>query len=200
MDNITQKEIKEIIKEKGEVKGAVLQTDAEHIRQTKGEGGLRLVEEKTKEFGYPIDYNAIRTLDWYPLWMRVVSLLAAKEVFNWENKEIMEMGNLAPKYSFIVKMLLSYFLTLKKSLEEAPIYWEKHYTAGEIEFIKLDEKEKYFIIRLKNFKIHPILCVYYAGYFKRYAHYVIKNRGITIEETKCMFKGDDCHEFMVRWE
>jgi hypothetical protein len=193
-------EIKKLIESRGKVRGVVFQTDAEYVRQKKGEEGLKALEKKTKELGYPIDYDRIKTMDWYSLGGRVVSLLAAKEVFNWGNKEIDDMGNSAPKYSFVVKMLLKYFLSLRRSLEEVPTYWAKHYTVGELEFIELDEEKKYYIIRLKNFKIHPILCTYLVGYFRRFSQYVIKSKKITVEETKCMFKGDPYHEFVGRWE
>jgi len=199
-NQITKEEIKKIMGTKGKVRGVVFQTDAEYVRLKKGEEGLRLLEKKTKEFGYPIEYGKIKTMDWYPLGLRALSLLAVKETFYWGDKEIDDMGNSAPKYSFVVKMLLRYFLSLRRSLEEVPTYWAKHYTAGEMEFVELDEKKKYYIIRLKNFKIHPIWCTYLTGYYRRFTQYVIKSEKVTIEETKCMFKGDPYHEFIGRWE
>lgn len=200
MGKITQEEIKKIMEAEGKVRGVVFQTDAEYVRLKKGEEGLKVVEEKTKEFGYPIDYDQAKTMDWYPIGLRALSLLAVKETFNWGEKEIYDMGDSAPKYSFVVKMLLKYFLSIRRSLEEVPNYWAKHYTAGELEFIELDEKKRYYIIRLKNFEIHPIWCIYLTGYFHRFTQYVIKSEKITIEETKCMFKGDPYHEFLGKWE
>jgi len=200
MEKISKEEIKKLMEIEGEVRGVVFQTDAEYVRLKKGEEGLKILKEKTKELGYPIEYEQIKTMDWYPVGLRVVSLLAAKEAFNWGNEEIWDMGNSAPKYSFIVKLLLKYFLSLRRSLEETSTYWRKHYTVGDLEFVELNEEKKYFILRLKNFKLHPILCTYLTGYFHRFGQYVIKGEKITIEETKCMFKGDPYHEFLGRWE
>jgi len=193
-------EIKKIMEVEGKVRGVVFQTDAEYVRLKKGEEGLKTLEKKTKEFGYPIDYDQVKTMEWYPVGLRVISLLAAKEAFNWGEKEIWDMGNSAPKYSFIVKMLMKYFLSARRSFQESPKYWIKHYNIGKLEAQEFNEKEKYLILRLHNFKIHPILCTYYLGYYLRIAQYVIRSEKITIEETKCMFKGDPYHEFKIKWE
>lgn len=200
MGEITKEEIKKLIEVEGKVRGVVFQTDATYVRLKKGEGGLKAVEKKTKELGWPIDYAGVKTMDWYPIGLRVLSLLTIKETFNWGDKEIYDMGDSAPKYSFIVKMLLKYFLSIRRSMEESPTYWAKHYTVGKLEFIELDEEKRYYIIRLKNFKIHPILCLYLTGYFHRISLYTIKSGKITIEEVKCMFKGDPYHEFIGKWE
>lgn len=200
MEETTKAEIKKIMENKGEVRGAVFQTDAEYVRQQKGEEGLKAIEKKTKEFGYPINYAQIKTMDWYPLGLRAISLLAAKEAFNWGDKEIENMGNAAPKYSFIVKLLMKYFLSFPMTYKQSPTYWEKHYTVGVLEAPDYDLEKKYYIIRLKDFKVHPILCVYLEGYFMRIGQFVLKGKNFRVKETKCMFKGDPYHEFVVEWE
>jgi len=50
-------------------------------------------------------------------------LLAICEVFGWGDKEIKEMGNNAPKYSFIATTMLKYFLSVKK-------FFRKHRVIG----------------------------------------------------------------------
>jgi hypothetical protein len=200
MEQITKEEIKKIMEIKGKVRGVVFQTDAEYVREKIGEKGLEKLEIKTKELGHPIDYDKIKAMDWYPLGLRVLSLLAIKEAFNWGDKEIKDMGNSAPKYSFIVRMLMKYFLSAKRSFKESPKYWVKHYTVGKLEAYKFNEKEKYLVLRLNDFKIHPLLCTYYLGYFLRIAQYVIQSEEISIEETQCMFKDHPYHEFLIRWK
>ncbi len=197
---ITKEEVQNLIKVPGEVRGQVLITDLEYVKEKKDEEGIKLLKRKMEDLGKPIDYEKAKIMEWYPIGLRVVSLLAIKEIFNWNDQEIWNMGNSAPKYSLIVKMLMKYFLSLEKISKEISKYWAKHYSIGNLETAELNPKEKYWILHLKEIKVHPILCTYLAGYFLRIATYVIKNKRITLEETKCMFKGDPYHEFMVRWK
>ncbi|PIQ74990.1 MAG: hypothetical protein COV84_03545 [Candidatus Portnoybacteria bacterium CG11_big_fil_rev_8_21_14_0_20_40_15] len=126
-------------------------------------------------------------------------MLAICEVFGWGDKEIKEMGNNAPKYSFIATTMLKYFLSVKKVFQETPRYWSKHYTIGRLEATQIDEEKKYGFIALKDFKVHPILCPYYEGYFLRISQFVIKSENITSEETECIFKDGNCDRFLIKW-
>lgn len=197
---MTKEEIKKIMETPGKARGVVFQTDAEYVRGKKGEKGLKLLKDETKKLGYPIDYKKISVTEWYPLGLRVVSLLAAQKVFGWREEEIKKMGEAAPKHSFIVKILAKAFLSLKKSIRESPKYWRKHYTVGELSIPELNEKEKYLILRIEEFKAHPILCTYLTGYFITMIKFVLKSRKINSTEIKCVFKGDPYHEYLIRWE
>lgn len=199
-NQINQEEINQLMAISGKARGAIFQTDAECIRSKKGETGLLAVKEELKKIGYQIDYENIRATDWYPVGLRVLSLIAIKKVFNLSDEEIKDMGNEAPKYSFIVKILMKYFLTFPLSYKEAPNYWKKHYTAGILEAPGYDLQVKSYIIRLKDFKIHPILCIYLGGYFMRIGQFVLKGNNFQVEETKCMFRGDPYHEYLIKWE
>lgn len=197
---ITQKEIDKIMETPGEVRGVVFKTDAEYIVSRQGEEGLRNVERKTKEWGYPIKYEEISNTEWLPIGLRALSVLAATEVFGWQEEVVYDMGHSAPQYSFMVKFLMRYFLTLKQTYERSPSYWPTHYTVGALEAPEFNEKERYFILRLKNFNLHPLLCSYYAGYFLRIAEFSANLPNMRIEEQKCAGRGGPHHEFIVRWD
>ena len=197
---LTKTEIENLIKKPGQVRGVVFNTDAEYILNKKGEKELERVGQKTKEWGHPIDYKNIRNMEWFPIGLRIISLLAAKEVFNWQDKEIEDMGHSAPAYSLVVKLLMKYFLTLKQTYEKSPGYWAKHYNIGKLEAPEYNEKEKYLILQLWDFKIHPILCSYYLGYFRKIAELGAQQKITGIEETKCPFRAGPCHEYTIRWE
>jgi len=198
---LNDKEIAEIMQTKGMARGVVFYTDAEYILEKKGKAGLKKLEEEIKKTGQPISYGKeISATSWYPLSWRILSLLVIKDIFNWEAKEIIEMGFAAPKHSFIVKTILRYFISIEKTFSESAKYWEKHYSVGKLWAPDIDLKNKRLVIRLKDFKIHPILCTYYFGYFKAIAGLVVKSEGMTIEETKCAFKGDPYHEFVIKWK
>ena len=196
----TKDEAENLMKKRGQVRGVVFNTDTEYVLSEKGEEGLKKMEEKTKEWGYPIDYKNIRNMEWYPVGLRAISLLAAKEVFDWGDEKIKDMGHSAPTYSFIVKLLMKYLLTLEQTYKKSPGYWTKHYTVGELKVPEYNEDEKYCVLQLRDFKIHPILCIYYTGYFRKIAEIGSRQKITSIEKTKCSFKGAPYHEYVIRWE
>ena len=117
MSVISKEEISEIISSYGQVRGVVLCTDAEYIRRHEGEEALRRVEKETEEMDYPIDYSKVKPMDWYPVGLRGISLLAVKEALNWDAQQLKEMGWSAPKYSIITKLMLRYFVSLDTLVE-----------------------------------------------------------------------------------
>jgi hypothetical protein len=197
---LTPKEIKKIMEKPGQVRGAVFNTDAKYILEKKGEEGLKKVEEKTREWGQPIDYKKTKNMGWYPVGLRAVSLLAAEEVFNWRDEEIEDMGYSAPTHSFIVKLLMKYLLTLEQTYKKSPSYWAEHYDIGELRVPEYNEKGKYLVLQIFNFELHPILCSYYVGYFRKIAELGSRQEITDIEKTKCSFRGDSCHEYVIKWK
>lgn len=201
MENqISKQEIERIMKTPGKVRGVVFVSDREYILEKAGKEGLEKVQAEAKKMGYPIDYEKANPLEWYPVGLWAISLLAVRQALNWGDKEIFDMGNNSPKSSIVVKMFLKYFVSLKKSYQQSPHYWTKHFTVGKLELPEFHEDEKWLIVRLKGLKIHPICCTLLAGYFLRIAQYVIKSPKITIKETRCMHKGDPYHDFLFTWE
>lgn len=198
---INQEEIKKILEIKGSVRGAVFQTDAQYVLEKQGNEGLKKLEDIVAQTGQPIKYNKeVRATSWYPLNWRILSLLCIKDAFNWDDEEIFKMGLSAPKYSFIVKTLLRYFVSLEKTFAESSKYWREHYTVGSLEAPEINIEGKRLVIRLNDFEAHPILCSYFKGYFRAIANLVVKTNKMTIREDKCTFRGDQSHEFTIEWE
>lgn len=193
-----KQEIDQIMKTEGKVRGATLQTDAEYVKRHFGEGALANVKRQLADWGYPIDYENVQAMEWYPAGLRTVSLLAVQTVFNLTDEQMRAMGMEAPKYSFMVKLLMKFFLSLEQTFKNAPLYWKKHWTIGELELGKFDEKEKILVLQLKNFPAHPTVCKFEEGYFLSISSYAVKNA--RIKETKCMNRGDPYHEYVVTWD
>jgi len=195
-----KEEMAQLIQIKGNVRGDVLRANAAYIKYREGEEGLILIEEKLEELGYPLKFKGFKSLKWYPESLSVLIILIAKDIFNWKNSDIFEMGNFAPKYSFIVQLLMRHFLSPRKCFEESPKYWKAHFDFGELETVEFNEKEKYLIVRVKGYQFHPLICIYHSGYFLRIAQFVIQSQKITIDEVKCIYKGDSCHEYLIKWQ
>lgn len=186
---------------KGAVKAVTLQTDKIYIEIQDSINGISLVEKEMEKMGFPFRYNSlIAPTDLIPLSIRIASLLAIKKVFHLEDYQIKEIGRLATRSSFFTKLTLRYLVSLKKMAREIPRHWQRHYTVGSIDPGELHEDEHFFIVRLRDFMTHPIFCTYLSGYIIGVVELIGNFPNLTIQETKCRFRGDEYHEFRVTWE
>jgi len=202
MDQELTKDIAQKLMEiEGETRGVVLKTDGEYVLKEKGEEGLKKVEDELEGLGYPIKFKEIKTMDFFPVGLRIISLLTIKKVFNFDDEKIKEMGIFATKVSLIIKIFTRYFLSVKRVFYvEAPKIWRKHWTIGDLMPVEINEEKKYAILRLKNFSLHPVYCKYLEGYFPGPFQLMIKSSKMTCEETKCTFRGDEYHEYLIKWQ
>ncbi len=196
---ITKEEVDKILNTGGEVRGASLRTDKTFIMQKGGEEKLKEVEEELERMGYPISYDDIGTMNFYPFGARVLSILAIAKVFNLDNEGIKEMGAHAPKTSFLIKMFTKYFLSPTQTLNKIGEVWSKHATGGSAEAKEINEEEGYAVFHFKGIDFHPIYCVYLAGYLSGILNMALST-SVSVEETRCSFRGDDIHEFKVAWK
>lgn len=197
---INKEDVDKLMNITGKVRGAVFETDAEFIKNRFGEEGLARVTDALRELGHPIIYESINSMEWLPLGLRALSLLVIKDVFNWSDDEIKEMGDAAPKYSFIVKLLMKFFVSPRVAFSHAPEYWVKHYDVGRLEPVELEEATGNAVIHLHDFNVHPLYCKYLEGYFQRLFKFMYPNSHIEIKETACMCDHSPHHEFVVTRE
>ena len=187
------------MKLKGEIRGAAIKEVAQFILKEEGEEGLRKLEDAITKAGYLLEYKNIKTMEFYPLGLEAAILVAAERIFNYNEKKFQEAGEFAPKSSVIlIRIFMKYFISLPRVVKEVPRIWRKHYTVGDLKSIELNEKEKYAILRLENFQYVPMACHIFRGYFIGALKMVLKTKA-TCEETKCIYRGDDYHEFLVKW-
>jgi hypothetical protein len=130
----------------------------------------------------------------------LISLFSIKKALDLTDEDFFQMGYHAQRVSPILKLLLKYFVSPGTVAKKAPEYWRKHWSVGEMELVLIDEENGRCILRLKNFKTHPLACAFLRGYILSALELTIgKDRNSTIEETKCMHKGDEYHEFLLKW-
>ncbi|MCP6719277.1 MAG: hypothetical protein KJI71_03540 [Patescibacteria group bacterium] len=198
---ITKETIQKLMAVKGEVRGVVFKTDGEYVLKEKGEEGLRKLEEELKKLGTPIKYKEIKTMAFYPVGLRIISILAIKKVFDFDNERIKDMGLFATKISLIIKLFIRYFLSIQRVFfKEAPKIWKKHWTIGEMVPIELNEDQKYAILKIKDFNLHPIYCYYLRGYLSGILKMLVKTSKVISQETKCSFQEGKDHEYLLKWE
>ena len=193
-----EKNIPKLLKTEGMIAGEVFHTQTEYIKAQKGEKGLDEFVKKSKEMGYKMDLRKIDYKKWQPIGLRPFGWLVALRTFNWTEKDLIDSGYQAPKVSFIMRILARYFVSPEVTIKKSPSYWRKHYTVGSLSVSKIDMKNKKFVLQIDDFQVSRLFCVFYLGYFKK----VVEFGGIEnpqIKETKCMFRGDDYHEFEITW-
>ncbi len=201
MEGKTLEEIAEkLLSFEGKVKGEAFRTHKQYIEKKEGEEAVKKVEEKMAQLGAPIEFEKIKPLRWYDEGKSSLVVVVAKEIFNWSKDDIYEMGRFSSKSSFIVKVLMRYFVSLDKVLKEAPKYWRKYCDFGEVEVVELNKKRKYIMLRIRETDLHPLVCLFYAGYFHGFAEMNIKSEEIKVEEIKCRSKGDPYHEYLITWK
>lgn len=198
---LIKKDVDKMMLLEGNVRGSILKAQIDLIREKKGEAIIKKVAEKMKELGHPFDFANINITGWYPEALSCLIILICAEICKCDEKQVFEMGYEASKYSFFVKLLMQYFLNIEKVFNHVPGYWRKHFDFSEMEVAEFNNKERYGILRLKNFqKYHPLICEYHKGYFTKIAEMTLGKKTVKVEHPKCLFRGDSYEEFKISWE
>ena len=195
---LNKQKVDRLMKSRGESRGMNIKIDLDFVIEKKGKQGLKKIEAKMKELGYPLEYKKIRAMDFYPIGLEVVILLTIEEIFNFDEEKLKEMGTSVVKFSLLMKIFLKYLGSLKLIAKQIPGIWKEHYTIGSLEMLDFSDKKRYVVLREKNFNINHIYCKIHKGYFVKVAEMVVK-KPVSCKETKCMFKGDPYHEFLLTW-
>ncbi len=198
MAAIDKGEVERLLKIPGEARGAVFKTDADFIRDEKGEDALDQLESALNEAGCPINYEKLLSMNFYPIGYRPISLIAVRDTFGFDDEKIKEMGRSAPKTSLTTRLFAEYFLSFDRMIEELSKFWKEHYTVGELSAVKADEKNKVLVLKLEGVDLDPIFCTYLTGYMSELLSIVTKSKA-SCEETKCTFRGDNHHEYSFKW-
>jgi len=198
--NTLEKTVEELKKISGKVRGEILLDHADYIKEKEGGGGLKKLEKKLEDLGAPLRFKNINPLDWYNESLSVTVILVAKEIFYWKEEDIFEMGESAPRFSLGLKMLTQNLILPKRLFEESPVYWKNIFNFGSVEPVEFDEEKEQAKIRIKEYKTHPLICTYHAGYLKGLAKFALKEKTIDVKQEKCVHKGDSYNEYIIKWK
>lgn len=195
---LNPEEVQRCLIVEGTCRGVVFKTDEDYIVREKGREGLKQLEGLLHSVDCPLTYSEIKTMDFYPLGWRVVSLLAIKEQFGFSDEKIKEMGTVAPKFSLITKIFLKYFSSISLTIKQVPSIWHRHYGVGELVAVVANEETRLIVLRLTGLNIHPVFCVYLSGYFSTIAQ-MVTGSSVLCREIKCFFSGSEFHEYEITW-
>lgn len=196
---LTKESAKKLLEIKGEVRGATIKGDWSFVLEREGREGLEKLEKRMAELGCPLKYEGIKVADFYPIGCGAISVQLIHDLFGYKDKETQEMGASQFKFSLFLRIVMRYFAHPSLFTEEIPRIWRRNYTIGNLSVAKINEKEKYMILVLKDFKIHPHFCIAFKGAFSAGTKLATRSNSVSCQETKCIFKGDEFCEFLLRW-
>ncbi len=196
---LSPEEAQRVLATEGLARGTALLTDRAYVLSRGGEESLRLVEAELARLGTPIEYGQVEDLEWYPIGLRLLSLLAIVKVFQLDKEGLRRMADAAPKRSFIVRLLVQFFLSPRDVVARFPEYWSKHYTIGTLRLEAFEEEEQWLELSV-DAEMHPVQCPYLEGYLGRMVRFLFPDKRVTIEETACMFEGAERHVYRATWE
>jgi len=198
MQEISKQIADKLMGAEGEARGIALKSHAEFILKELGPEGLKRLEDTMTEIGCPIRYKELESMKFYPMGMEIITLLAIKKAFGFDDKKFEEIGAFGSKISLILRIFMKYFISIKLVANQAPNIWGKYYTVGNLKATQVDADKKQVILKLENFKLHPLHCIHLKGYFASVVKMVVKGN-VVCQETKCPFSGDEYHEFLIKW-
>lgn len=195
---ISKNELEELMSLKGEVKGTGIKTHGDFILKEEGRRGLKRLEDALAGAGYPIKFKDVKSTIFYPFGVEAIVLLAIKRLFNYDDKKFNEMGRFHAKSSLLIRLFMKYFVSMERIAKQGPNLWRKYFSVGDLEIIEIDKKKKCVILRVKNFKFHPLHCQVLTGSIPIIIQMIVGQK-VEGKETKCIYRGDEYHEFLLQW-
>ena len=181
-------------------RGDLLDVADDYLKKTGKAELLEKIVAKTADYGYSLTFKEIHAMRWYPVAMEIALFFSMIEILGWEEKDIKEFGKSFVKISFIERILAKYFIAVEKTYQQAPVIWRRHMDSGELETHEFNKEKKYCVLRLKGLDLHPLYCIFLAGMFEGMADFITGSKINRCQESQCVFRGDDYHEFIVSWE
>ncbi len=184
----------------GMMRGELLRGNFIYLKSKEGDSSIGRMEKKLEELGYPLKFEEINSLRWYSDPFCSVFMLSFQDEFGWGEKEIFELGRFAPQYSLVVKVALRHILSLRKAFDYAPHLWRRNVDYGILHPHEFNQEKKYMILRLKEYALHPLVCIYIRGCLTSLFEQINGRDKIKIEEVSCVFRGGDFHDYKIRWK
>ncbi len=194
---ISKEEFEELMKTEGQIRGIAFQTETNFIREKRGKEALKKLENEMARLGHP--YSDIKAMDFYPLGLLIVALTIIKRLFSFTDEDFQELGSFEAKSSLIIRISMKYFISLDRIVKEVPQMWRKYYSIGDFQIMGLNKEKKEAVMKIENFKLHPIVCQIFIGYFTSLIRMITKSSQIVCERTECPSENNKCNEFHIKW-
>jgi len=197
---ISKEELEEFKKIKGEIRGMALKSALDFVLKREGRDGLRKVENVMIDLGYPVEHNKINIMNFYSLIVETILFAVIKELFNYNEKDFYEMGEFQFRMPITIRLYMKYLSSVNSVVKAASKMYRIYFTIGNLGISEYNEKEKYMIVKLEDFYFHAayLYCQIFRGFFPSVIQMVVKTP-VSCKETKCVDRGDEYHEFLLKW-
>ena len=197
---VSKQEVEEFMRSGRKTRGAIIKNAGKFVLDKKGEDGLNKLEVEMEKLGYKIKFEEFTEVNLYSLGETILCLVLIKRLFNFTDEDFQELGRRTSKISVVARMAMRSLaaISLKQIITKFPETWSKMNPIGELTVTNLDEKGRSLTLRVDNCDTHPIQCQIMIGAFSSLFR-IILGKEVSCTETKCIYKQDDCHEFLVKW-
>ena len=195
------KEILELEKLQGKERGADIKFLINYVKDKEGADGLKEIKKELAEnysFFLP-DAEKVNDVEWISESIPHIFMVAAVRFFDWNDAEIYELGKSALSYSRSIKLFVRYFISIEKSIQKTTEHWNDYYTEGKMIFASFDKEHNRATLELREFKTHPIVCVFICGVIAKIVELITGSKESKVREIECVFKGSDHHTFELTW-
>ena len=167
-----------------------------YARKKHGTEGMERLYRRMKELGYngPADEKEIKVAKWYPMEYNILFLKAYKELFG--EKKLSLLAKQTSKNIGIFGMFVKWAANPKLVIKKSSEYWEQFYNFGRLDGRMIDSESA--VISGYGISRDPIFCDFLTDYFAG----VVEQTGVksvVSEHTKCVHKGADHEEWIIRW-
>ena len=196
---ITGEELAKLEEINGEMRGVSIKEMMGFILLKEGKEGLFKLENALVDLGYGVKYADIKMFTYYRLVVEAIIYTLIKKIFNYTDEQFIEMGYYETKSSpTAIRLFLMYLISIEDAVRSLNKMWRAYYTVGHLKVIELNKEVKYAILRIEDYKTVPYHCLDLRGYFSGIVEIMVKAK-VTCIESKCVYKGDEYHEFILRW-
>lgn len=198
---ISSQELRKIKKIKGKIRGTAFRNDFDCVKEKGGKKQLDQVKKRLRELGCEeeIYQEKISIFNWYPLWCHVLFFVILNEEMGWREKDIFNIGFHGTRASLVLRIIPKQAFNLEKIFSQSHKYWDKNFSVGKMEAEKYDLKEKYVVLKLKEFNVHPLECWTIKGYLAGFMD-ILGKSDVQVKETKCTHQGNKFHQFKITWK
>ncbi|MDP3937015.1 MAG: 4-vinyl reductase, partial [Deltaproteobacteria bacterium] len=182
------------------IKGLVLKSRLDYVKQFYGEKGLQLLIESLPPEGQDTIRDGVLVSTWYPLDKAIEILVAIDEIFGKGDFELMrKIGGFTARVALAGGVQQSFVRQNDPGfvLKMAPIIFQQYYDSGRIEIESKGEESA--VARVFDFALpHRVICSGLLGWIEE-AIEIWGGTQVKVSETKCCCKGDPHCEFVVCW-
>ncbi len=191
-----QEKINNIASQEESVRGEIILKAMDFIKRERGKVGFEKIKNTLKDLEIKPDPEKIDSLDWVNGSVLTAILLLSKDIFEWTDRDIVEMGIYTPKNSVMNKFFIDHFTSLESFSKVIDNYWKKVSTAGQMEIT--DKNKKELIVTLSDYDYDPLNCLFISGLLQTV--FSLSHQGFPqIKEKKCIHQGDSVHQFLISW-